>query len=127
MSPRLRILTIALLAVVVVAAAAALSGLPFGGTAAPRSSTAVASGSGQPPAASDSAAPEPTIPPTPTPRPELGGTELYGYLPYWQMNAGMATYLRGAPLTTLAMFSVTARKNGAVDTRPLGYRRIHGP
>lgn len=119
MSPRLRVLTFACLAIAVVAAGAALAGLPFGGRAARPTAPAVA-------APAKSGVPDPTLEPTPTPRPELGGTELYGYLPYWQMNGTMATYLQSTPLTTLALFSVTARKSGAIDTKPLGYRRITG-
>ncbi|MEA2675314.1 MAG: hypothetical protein QOI92_2506 [Chloroflexota bacterium] len=122
MSPRFRILTIGFLAIVVVGAAAVLAGLPLGGPGP----TSAALKSGDPGGSGDGTALVPTPVPTPTPRPELGGTELYGYLPYWQMSDAVATYLRSAPLTTLALFSVTARKNGAIDTRPLGYRRING-
>jgi hypothetical protein len=122
MPARFRVLAIGLLAVVVVGAAALLSGLPLGGP----EPTTVALASGAPGASSDGAPIEPTPVPTPTARPELGGTELYGYLPYWQMSDTVATYLRSAPLTTIALFSVTARKTGAIDTRPLGYRRITG-
>ncbi|HJW22743.1 MAG TPA: glycosyl hydrolase family 18 protein, partial [Candidatus Limnocylindrales bacterium] len=78
------------------------------------------------PAASGSAAPEPTIPPTPTPRPELGGTELYGYLPYWQMSDRMAKYLARVPVSTLALFSVGPDGNGAIKKSDIGYRRITG-
>jgi len=66
----------------------------------------------------------PTAPPSPTPRPGEGGTELYGYLPYWQVTDSMAAYLDSVPLTTLAMFSVSARRNGVVDNRDIGYKRI---
>lgn len=69
----------------------------------------------------------PTIASTPTPRPALGGTELYGFLPYWQMNAAVATYLQSTPLATVALFSVTARTTGAINTKATGYRRITGP
>jgi hypothetical protein len=69
---------------------------------------------------------EVTPPPTPTPRPGLGGTELYGYLPYWQMTSSMASYLRGSPVSTLLLFSVAARKTGAINTAQTGYRRITG-
>ncbi len=69
---------------------------------------------------------EATLDPDPTPRPPLGGTELYGFLPYWQMNAAVAEHLRTTPVTTLALFSVAARRNGALNTNPQGYRRITG-
>jgi hypothetical protein len=66
----------------------------------------------------------PTVVPTPTPVPPLGGTELYGYLPYWVMPDIDAAYLRRAPVSTIALFSVTARKDGSIHTAKLGYRRI---
>jgi hypothetical protein len=67
---------------------------------------------------------EPTATPSPTPRPGEGGTELYGYLPYWQTTDDVATYLRDAPLSTLAVFSVAARRTGAINTGEKGYRQI---
>jgi hypothetical protein len=42
------------------------------------------------------------------------------------MNATVAKYLRSAPLTTLALFSVAARANGSLNTGTTGYRRITG-
>ena len=66
----------------------------------------------------------PTPLPSPTPRPPVGGTELYGYLPYWQMTDRMATYLARVPVTTLAMFSVSAASNGGIKKNDIGYRRI---
>ena len=56
----------------------------------------------------------------------LGGTELYGYLPYWQMSTGMADYLRGVSLTSLELFSVTTNRNGTIRHGETGYRRITG-
>src|SRR5262249_21190487 len=82
------------------------------------------SGSSVRPAATS--APEITPAPTPTPRPGEGGTELYGYLPYWQMNDSMAAYLPNLPLSTLALFSVSARRTGAINTGDVGYKRITG-
>ena len=122
MSPRLRIAVPALLAMGVAVASLLLSGGPLiapGGTP-----TAGSSGTSNVPDGSITI--EPTIPPSPTPRPEVGGTELYGYLPYWQVSEAMAAYLESVPLSTLAMFSVSSRKTGAVDTRDIGYRRITG-
>ncbi len=122
MSPRLRVLVPALLAVVVVVAGAVMTGglgNPFGPN--PGASAAVPSGGI---GAVPSLAPTPT--PSPTPRPPLGGAELYGYLPYWQMTDSMAIYLRATPLTTLALFSVSARRNGALNTGTSGHRRITG-
>jgi spore germination protein YaaH len=56
----------------------------------------------------------------------LGGTELYGYLPYWQMSTSMADYLGGVPLTTIGLFSVTANRNGGLTKSQTGYQRITG-
>jgi hypothetical protein len=70
--------------------------------------------------------PEPTLDPRPTPRPPLGGTELYGFLPYWQMNNAVADYLHATPLTTLALFSVAAKRDGSISEKPAGFRRITG-
>ena len=126
MTLRLRLLVLALLAVLVAVGGLLLSGglsnvvAPIA-TAGPGST---GSSSGAPGSPGDA---EPTAQPTATPRPAAGGTELYGFLPYWQMNAGMASYLQSTPLTTLALFSVTARSSGALNTEATGYRRITGP
>ena len=116
MSPRRRLLVFTLLALVVAVGGSALAA-GLGGADGP-----LAGRLGGP--TGFTATPTPT--PEPTPKPPLGGTELYGYLPYWQMNDVMAAYLRDAPLSTLALFSVTARRTGAIDNRPTGYRRITG-
>jgi hypothetical protein len=108
-----------MLVVLVVVAGLALSGGfgtsgPLGPSAGAGSSSAPANGL-------------PTVAPTPTPRPELGGTELYGYVPYWRINDSTATYLRDVPLSTIALFSVGAKRDGSINTGPLGYQRIAGP
>jgi len=119
MSPRLRLGVIVLL-VAGVAGVATLLGIPT-----ERPSSAVGTPSGQPDASGGAAASgAPTPAPTPTLRPSEGGTELYGYLPYWQVTESMAGYLREVPVTTLAMFSVSARRNGAIDARDPGYKRV---
>jgi hypothetical protein len=124
MPPRLRILAPVLLVVgVVVAAVALTSGLPFQLDANPGAS---GRGGGPVTPGDSGVSALPTLDPEPTPRPPLGGTELYGFLPYWQMTDSMAGYLRDASLSTVALFSVTARRNGSLDTRPAGYRRITG-
>ncbi len=61
--------------------------------------------------------------PTPTP-PPAGGHEVYGFVPYWEMDDGIAAHLRATTLTTLALFSVTNTRKGAIDTKQAGYRRI---
>jgi hypothetical protein len=59
--------------------------------------------------------------------PRLGGTELYGYLPYWQMTPSMVTYLGGVPVSTLELFSVGAGDDGGLLAKQTGFRRITGP
>ena len=121
MERRARWLVPALLVAGVAVAGLVLSGagVPIG---RPGTSTGPSGGT-----ASDGGLGGPTIAPTPTPPPPDGGRELYGYVPYWQMTGSMANYLETVPLSTVALFSVTASRTGAIDTRPQGYRRITGP
>jgi hypothetical protein len=72
----------------------------------------------------------------PTPRPSRSaapvaagapGHELYGYLPYWEMDdADIEAHVAGTPLTTLGLFSVSHTSKGALNTRQPGYRLITG-
>jgi spore germination protein YaaH len=64
-------------------------------------------------------------PPSSTLRP-APGHELYGYLPYWEMDDTIADHLALTHLTTLALFSVTDTTKGALNTRQTGYKRITG-
>jgi hypothetical protein len=63
--------------------------------------------------------------PSATPRP-APGHELYGFLPYWEMDDTIADHLAKTPLTTLGLFSVTDTSKGALNTRQTGYKRITG-
>ncbi|HJP90209.1 MAG TPA: glycoside hydrolase family 18 protein [Candidatus Limnocylindrales bacterium] len=123
MSGRARVIVPGLLVVFVVVAGTLLGGgLQLGGDPAATHG----------PGGTDSGAPRssdlpPTPDPTPTERPPLGGTELYGYVPYWQMTDSIATYLEQSPVSTLLLFSVTARRSGALNDTATGYRRITGP
>ncbi len=67
-----------------------------------------------------------TATPQPTRRP-IPGHELFGFVPYWEMNGDIAAHLARTPLTTLALFSVTHTKTGTLNTSQLGYQRISGP
>lgn len=125
MTVRLRLLVLALLALLVAVGGLLLSG-GFVHVVAPGASPTTDAAASADTSPGSTTIVEPTIAPTPTPRPSLGGTELYGFLPYWQMNGTMATYLRSTPLSTLALFSVTARDTGALNTAATGYRRING-
>ena len=65
------------------------------------------------------ATPKPTIIPVP-------GHEVYGFVPYWEMDETIAEHVGATALTTLGLFSVTHRRNGSLDDQN-GLRRIRGP
>jgi hypothetical protein len=69
------------------------------------------------------AEPTPTVA-TPVPEP---GHEVYGFVPYWEMDEGIADHVAKTDLTTLALFSVTHRRSGELATNQNGYKRITGP
>lgn len=62
--------------------------------------------------------PKPTVIPVPK-------HEVYGYVPYWEMDDSIADHIGRTDLTTLALFSVTHRRNGTLDDQT-GLRRIRG-
>jgi len=64
-----------------------------------------------------------TATPRPTARP-IPGHEVYGYIPYWEMDSGIAKHVAGIDLSTIALFSVTAKKDGSLNTAARGYKRI---
>jgi spore germination protein YaaH len=64
--------------------------------------------------------------PSATARP-TGGHEIFGFVPYWEMDDTIAGHLRDTPLTTLALFSVTHTRTGALNTTANGYKSITGP
>jgi spore germination protein YaaH len=80
-----------------------------------------ASGSPSDPSADPSA--DPAAPPTPVPTP---GHEVYGYVPYWEMDGTIAEHVKSVTLTTLALFSVTNRRDGSIDEAQNGFKRITG-
>ena len=51
---------------------------------------------------------------------------MYGFVPYWEMDAGIADHLAETDLSTLALFSVTHRSSGRMQDNQTGYRRITG-
>ncbi len=80
-------------------------------------------GSSEPAALATGSAPGlPTPKPTVIPVPKH---EVYGYVPYWEMDESIAAHIGGTELTTLALFSVTHRRNGKLDNQN-GLRRIRG-
>ena len=58
--------------------------------------------------------------------PPIPGHEVYGFVPYWEMDGGIADHVAGTDLTTLALFSVTHRSSGRMQDNQNGYRRITG-
>jgi spore germination protein YaaH len=79
------------------------------------------------PGATDAAsAPSATPTPVPTPHP-IPKHETYGYIPYWEMDDGIVAHVRETALTTVALFSVTNKRDGTLATTQNGYRKITGP
>ena len=70
------------------------------------------------------AASDPTAEPTARPAPKH---ELYGFVPYWEIDGTIAEHLAASKATTIALFSVTHGGKGALNTTQSGYRRITGP
>lgn len=64
----------------------------------------------------------PTARPTLIPEPKH---EVYGYVPYWEMDESIADHIGRTDLTTLALFSVTHKRHGDLDDQT-GLRRIRG-
>ena len=64
-----------------------------------------------------------TVRPTIVPIP---GHEVYGFVPYWEMDDSIVDHVSATDLTTLALFSVTHRRDGELDDSQNGYRRISG-
>ena len=64
---------------------------------------------------------------TPTPRPTarpIPGHEVYGYIPYWEMDEGIAAHAAQTDLTAMALFSVTIKRDGSINTGARGYKAI---
>ncbi len=62
-------------------------------------------------------------PQAPIPAP---GHEVYGFVPYWEMDSGIAGHVARTPLTTLALFSVSTTASGSLATKASGYQKITG-
>jgi spore germination protein YaaH len=52
--------------------------------------------------------------------------EVYGYLPYWNLDSGTARRLRYELVTTIAFFALPIRGDGNLDRRAAGYRAYVG-
>jgi hypothetical protein len=97
----------------IVGGAAILASLAFLGRAGDPSASGSAAG---PPASAGVAA-----------APPLPGHEVYGFVPYWEIDDSIADHLRATDATTIGLFSVTHTGKGALSTGQNGYRRVAGP
>ncbi|MFI5042656.1 MAG: hypothetical protein ACHQNA_12560, partial [Acidimicrobiales bacterium] len=48
--------------------------------------------------------------------------EVYGYLPYWRLDAGTVDRLDLSTVSTIAFFAVPIHRSGALDTDTPGFR-----
>jgi spore germination protein YaaH len=89
----------------------------------------LAGGGGAPETVADAPSAEPgTATPgadSPAP-PPIPGYEVYGFVPYWEMDKGIADHVADTNLSTLALFSVTHRSSGRMADNQQGYKRITG-
>ena len=87
--------------------------------ASPSAPSKTGAASSAPSFAAAAATPDPTARPVPK-------HEVFGFVPYWEMNGDIAGDVAGTDLSTLALFSVTNTKTGKIDTTQTGYKRITG-
>jgi hypothetical protein len=59
--------------------------------------------------------------------PPKPGHEVYGFVPYWEIDGTIAAHLRATDATTVALFSVTHTAKGDIATTQRGYQAIVGP
>jgi spore germination protein YaaH len=55
-------------------------------------------------------------------RPPAASHEIYGYLPYWQVDAGTARRIDYRTVTTIAFFAVPVHADGTLNRTSAGYR-----
>ncbi len=55
------------------------------------------------------------------------GHEVYGFIPYWEMDDTIVAHLATTDLTTVALFSVTHSGKGGLVMTQNGARKINGP
>jgi len=89
---------------------------------------------GESPSPTPSSGPTPSSEPTPTPGPVIGSPtspmsahlsgDVYGYLPYWEMDAGIEASLDWNALSAISLFSVTQGSTGALTHSAAGYVAI---
>jgi spore germination protein YaaH len=72
--------------------------------------------------------------PTPTPLPLIGSPtspmsahlsgDVYGYLPYWEMDSSTEDYIDWNALSVISLFSVTQDATGDLNATTAGYRAV---
>lgn len=102
---------VAVAAIVAVVAGVLLLQPKIGRSGPAGASLAAGSGNG--------ASAKPTVVPIP-------GHEVYGFIPYWEMDANLPDHVARTDLTTIGLFSVTHATNGSLRTNQTGYKRITG-
>ena len=88
---------------------------------------ALAAGSREPARLRDGSPAAPTGQPPVAAAPLRPGHEVYGFVPYWEIDDSIAAHLRATDATTIALFSVTHTSAGEIATDQNGYRAITGP
>ena len=86
------------------------------------------------PLPTESPSPMPSPEPTPTPGPIIGSPtspmsahlsgDVYGYLPYWEMDSSIEDFLDWNALSAISLFSVTQGSTGALIRSAAGYVAI---
>ena len=59
-------------------------------------------------------------------RPPAASREIYGYLPYWELDRGTAARIDYRLVTTIAFFAVPVRASGSLNRASSGYRAYVG-
>jgi spore germination protein YaaH len=54
----------------------------------------------------------------------IPGHEVYGFIPYWEMDETLPDHVARTDLTTIGLFSVTHATNGSLRTNQTGFKRI---
>ncbi len=53
--------------------------------------------------------------------------DVFGYLPYWEIDSTVDAYLRYDVLDTIALFGVAFRTDGSLNTADASYKAVTGP
>ncbi len=109
------------------AAAAGLAGVPGTGWADPVLAAASPSPGASPstgPAAGPTSSPGPIIGSPISPMSAHLSGDVYGYLPYWEMDSSIEASLDWNALSVISLFSVSQDSAGALDETTAGYKAI---